>query len=1151
MNHANFIQLVNPFRPTINRKVGIAYPGTSIRRTLESKGLVKQGRLTAPFVVSINGKITVQAGWNYRIKDNDVIVVQHLPAGGQGSNPLQIVAMIALIVISYYVPGAAGLIGANAQFASAAIMIGGSMLLNMMFAQSAPGVASQTNGTASPTYTIAAQGNTARLLQPIPVLYGRQKCIPDYASAPYTEIQGSDQYLYQLFSLTQGECSIEQVLVGDSDISSYDGVQMEVVQPFAPVTLFPTNVQTSTEVASQQMYGPNSPSYTILGPFTVGDANTTTNFLAVDISIPSGLFTINDSGSIANASASYRFEYRPIDSNGNPTTPDFTLLVENTVQSASRDPIRITHKIAVPAGRYQVQGFRTNPQATDTRTSDAMFWDTLRAYLTAPTNYGNVTLVAIIMKATNQLSASASHQISIIATRKLKTWNPVDGWSATTVATTNPAWAAADILKNADYGRNLPDSTFNLQKLYTLSQTWNTRGDKFNYVFDTTQQLWTALQLCLKVGRTIPVYYAGLIEFIRNEPQAVPTAMFQPQNMTKGSFSTTYQFAEVDTPNYVTITFVNETTWLSDTVDCILPGDTPNIAATVDLPGCTNRDQAWREGITMAAQNKLQRRIINVTTELEGYLPQYNDLCQISHDVPQWGYSGRIEGLDVTSGIVTSSENFVFAQGQTHVIAFRKKNGSTDGPYTVIASPNGVLNQVQIVGKTQAQLAAIYISDGNHSEYTFYQFGPVGKAGLLAVAHSATPQGDGTVSLGFVNYDPNVFAAETGGIIPDPPPVSNLPQQPALPIIDRVTLEYTFAVGQQTIVATPANGAAYYEFQASPDGGATWIKFGTSTDPQMNVALNVGSWIIRVRGVGALAGPWTTITENVEATVLPLCTIGTLQTTSQVFGVRLDWTVSANNGGIATTVELWQGLSNDLGNAVKLVSLPTSVLTYQHSNDMQPGEVHWYFARVIDQAGRPGPWYNNGIGIQGKASDDTSLILDYLGGQIDETMLSQELQTKIDSGGGASTEITQINDKINAMILLKAQGVGAQGQPIIAGIGIGVESGASNIIMMAQTFSIQDNTNNASQKYPFIVTGGVVYMNTAFIQDATISFAKIVNNIQSSYVNGDGQPAWILDKGGAMNMYGTGSYGSTKMQLDSIALRIYNAGVERVTLGSL
>src|SRR3546814_5529668 len=68
------------------------------------------------------------------------------------------------------------------------------------------------------------------------------------------------------------------------------------------------------------------------------------------------------------------------------------------------------------------------------------------------------------------------------------------------------------------------------------------------------------------------MYYAGLIDFIRNEPKTLPTAIFGPQNMIAGTFNTQYIFPETDSPDHVVVKYVDENTWSESQVKCVLPG---------------------------------------------------------------------------------------------------------------------------------------------------------------------------------------------------------------------------------------------------------------------------------------------------------------------------------------------------------------------------------------------------------------------------------------------------------------------------------------------------------------------------------------------------------------------------------------------------
>lgn len=1094
--HATYVHLRDPFRPNINREVEPLVPGRRINQVLKQKGLIQNGRRVSPYVVMLNGKPVLQRQWKRRVRDTDVLLVSSLPRGGGGSNPLQIIAMVALIVISIWFPPAMGFVAGTWQAAaiSATIMVGGSMLLNMLFAPTTPSVSQTSRERASPTYTLAAQGNSARLMESIPVLYGRHRIYPDFASAPYTEVRGQDQYLYQLFCISQGSLDVEKIMIEDTDIDNYPEVEYEIVQPNQRVTLFPANVATSVNVDNLEMLGPNKPGSGYLGPFIINAAGTQCNAIGIDVALPNGAFFIDDRGNMQNVDIAYDFEYRQIDNSGNPIG-GWVSIASVSTSFGTNQPQRFNHKVAVTPGRYEVRGIRNSNQGTDTRTSDTLIWNTLRAYLEEPNDYGEVTLLAIVMKATNTLTSSNSRKINLIATRKLPKWDPVNGWSVTPTSTRNPAWAFADVLRNPVYGRNLPDSRVNIPELYRLAQVWDTRGDEFNGVFDTTSQLWEALAKIAKVGRAMPMYYAGLVDIIRNEPRSIPTAMFSPQNMISGSFSTIYQFAEVDTPDHVVIEYVDESTWMPATVKCVLPGDPETKPATIQLFGVTKRDQAWREGITMAAANKFQRRLITFSTELEGYLPRYGDLCQISHDVPAWGYSGRVKSLDRVSGRIETSEPIPFViGGGPHVIAFRRRDGSSDGPYPIIPDPLGFEN-AGVVDVDPEDLDQIYISNGIREELTLYQFGPMNRAGLAGQCMSASPDDSGRVQLMFVNYAPEIFVAETGGIIPNPPPVSNLPTPPTAPVVDWVRLEYTFIVGQQQIVASPANGAQYYEFEASPNAGASWIKFGTSANPVMPVALSPGNWRIRVRGVGLIAGAFTTKDVVVEASTLPLVAIGAFQTTSGIFSVILDWVLAPNNAGIAQSIEIWHGLNNQLGNASLLVALPPMVTTYTHG-DMGPGETHYYWIRVVDEAGRNGPFFNSALATVGESSSDAGKIIDQIGNNITESQLAQELLDTIETGGEAGVAVQALETALAAMYTVKTQ-LTVDGKTYVAGIGVGVENNSgivqSQVLVAADRFAVITPDIAGDAQFPFIVDSGIVYIKSAFIQAASISTAKIAD----------------------------------------------------------
>lgn len=881
---ATLIQITDPFRPQLGRQVAELRRRSRIMTLLRRRGLATVSaagvvRLVAPFFVLLNGRPLLQRDWRRCVEDGDMLAIVAVPKGGGGSNPLQIIAMIAVVVISIYAPYLApeawGMVGANGLTApgalmSAGVMMAGSLLVNALLpAPKANLGLGQQGDQASPTYGINAQGNSARLLGAIPVLYGRHKVVPDFASQPYTEYIGNEQYLYQLFVVTQGQASIEQVLIGESDISVYSEVQYEIIPPGGAVTLFPDNVETSTAVTGLELKAPNETATGYVGPFITNSAGTQLNYIGVDISLPNGLFYANNSGGLDARTVSFVAEAQWVADDGTPIGNWWQLGEESIVLATNSPQVRSYRWFVGNGSRAQVRMRRTNDKDMDSRAGNTLVWSGLRGYQPSRRVYGDVTMIATRIRATNNLNSQTARQLGVIATRMLPVWTG-SAWTAPQT-TRSPAWAFADIFRNAGYGRGLADARLNLVHLLELAATWGARGDHFDGVFDSAVTVWEAATSVARAGRALPMYYAGVIDLIRDAPQTVRKALFSPHNIVKGSWSADYVLHDFDTPDYVIIEYVDETTWQSMEVECALGGSPKLKPERVKLFGCTSRAQAWREGMYMAASHRDRRRFITFTTELEGHIPQYGDLVAVSHDVPAWGYSGVVLGYDPDAGVLSLSEPMTFDVGGSYQIALRRRDGSMDGPYAVTAGEDPT--DVVLAGLSAAQRDAIYVSDGATEEPTIFAFGPVDRVSLDCLVVSVSPKSDLEVEVTVVNAADSVHQAEASGDVPPPPNPSSLPGNGTAPVISSVGVRMLWQ-GMVSITATAARNALRYEFQLSRDEGASWLYLGDAAGPQLTVTVSPGAVRVRVRAVGAAApGPWAvwtgTITEVTYAPGLP------------------------------------------------------------------------------------------------------------------------------------------------------------------------------------------------------------------------------------------------------------------------------------------
>ncbi|HCS70032.1 MAG: host specificity factor TipJ family phage tail protein [Gammaproteobacteria bacterium] len=764
----------NPFYPERDREVRPVLSPASVRGWLIQQGIEEFDR---PTICLFNGQAVLRADWeNTFINDNDVVAFVTLPqggggGGGGGKNPLRTVLSIAVMVASFALGGPLGAamgISANAGAAlgigagvlqqaigGAIISLAGMALMNAVVPAPKPSVPSLSFGSLgappapSPTYSLSAQGNEARLGQPIPVLYGRHLIYPDLATQPYQEFVNNEQYLFQLHVIGQGEFDLEQVRIEDTPISSFEEVETEIVGPGGIVTLFETDVVTAPEVAGQELRSTGDGGDWI-GPFTANPAETKAGHIGIDVVFARGLYYANDSGGLDTRSAQWEVQARTIDDEGLPIG-DWLLLGTESYTASTNSALRISYKYVVSSGRYEVRMIRLDTIDTSSRAGHELRWGAVRSYLEGIPEFGNVTRLAVKMRATDNLSQRSSRMINCVVTRKLSIWTSETGWSSPE-PTRSIAWAFADACQGA-YGAGLAEARMDLQALTELDQTWSARGDTFDGVFDSTMTVWEALIRIARCGRAVPVLQGGVVRLFRDAQQTLPVAMFSPRNIVKGSFKIQYIMPGDDTADAVTVEFFNSRTWNPDEVTSSLPDSAAQKPAKVMLFGCTNEPQAKREGLYMAADNRYRRKLVSWQTELDGLIPTYGDLVAVTHDMPRWGQGGEVVSWDPETSILEVSEPLDWSEGVDHYIALRRRDGSPAGPFKVQANGDDmrslrILDALDFVPYT-----------GTAEERSHFAFGPGEAWSAKARVIAVRPRGE-LVEITAVGEDVRVHEAD-------------------------------------------------------------------------------------------------------------------------------------------------------------------------------------------------------------------------------------------------------------------------------------------------------------------------------------------------------------------------------------------------------
>lgn len=175
----------------------------------------------------------------------------------------------------------------------------------------------------------------------------------------------------------------------------------------------------------------------------------------------------------------------------------------------------------------------------------------------------------------------------------------------------------------------------------------------------------------------------------------------------------------------------------------------------------------------------------------------------------------------------------------------------------------------------------------------------------------------------------------------------------------------------------------------------------------------------------------------------------------------------------------------------------------------------------------------------------------------DSAMASQitTVQAQANANAAAVQTVAQsyadLNGRVSASYQIKTQ-ITTNGRTYIAGIGVGVDNTSgtveSQVLVAASRFAVLD-PNGSAVSSPFVIQGGQVFMNSAFIGTGWITNAMIGGVIQSTSVGANGQPRWSLDKNGVLTMNGANA-GSGYLTINDSTVMVYDGnGTLRVRMG--
>jgi len=662
------------------------HPLTLQGRTITRAAELQPGDTLAD-LLGRHGVSMAQPGWCVRIGGAEVpamlwsrtrphhgqLIEAHRVAG-DGDDIRGILRIVAVAVLAYFTMGAglgAGGLGGSlgySGFAAYAINVGafivGSMIINKVLPPPSlrtPGYGDRQTGA---TYSLQGARNQARHFEPLGLLMGQVRVAPDFAAQPYSWFWGEDQYQYVQLHAGLNVDTVTDLKVGATSLDAYDDVTVWRVG-FGDGSPEPTNWESVDTVAGALLDAPTAP-----GAWVVRTSSANTVQLQIDLGLQ--LYKMGDNGSPVFAGVFVDAEYRLLPAGA--WLPFSSYMTNFGISSHDTKPLRLTYSQPVAAGQYEVRMRKLTANASTNREANVIEWSTLKSYQADTADYIGRKTVGIKIKASGQLNGTLD-QVTWLATSKpTPVWN---GSAWVTEATSNPGALFLQFVRGYFEGGRLlwgmgkPDAQIDIEGLKAWMLHCEDQGYRFDYWFDRLASCGEVLDAIAAAGLASKSYHTGKLGVVFAAEGQPIEAVVTMGNIKRGTMRvdyatrTTAEELEVAWPE-------RDNSWLASTLRVLAPTvTTPRDTARLSPVGITTQAGALRQARWTMAQNLYGRKSVQWDMDLEHLRFRRWSLVALSHDLTQWGYSGRLHAVQDVAGVVTLTLDAEVPSGATPHVGLR------------------------------------------------------------------------------------------------------------------------------------------------------------------------------------------------------------------------------------------------------------------------------------------------------------------------------------------------------------------------------------------------------------------------------------------------------------------------------------------------
>jgi predicted phage tail protein len=324
-----------------------------------------------------------------------------------------------------------------------------------------------------------------------------------------------------------------------------------------------------------------------------------------------------------------------------------------TVQMSDRSRAAVRKSFMSPVleeAVYEIRIKRVLADDPGDYVSDTVYVSDINEIITDDVSYKHTALLGLKIQLTDQLNGPP--KVTYLSHgRYIRVW---DGLVWRYQASANPAWITLDMMTHSRYGGGMLDTRIDMDKWKEWAAHCDSEGLTFNGIIESQSNLWDAMQYVFRAGHA-QIVNMGTRYSVVIEKAEVAVQMFSVGNIIKGTFKQSW-LPVTERANEIEVSYFDKMdNYKKNSIKVYDPialtNGSPSRSANITLVGVDNKEQAHKEGVFQLNLNRYVLQTVEFGAPIEAIAATVGSVIYVQHDMPQWGYGGRIESLDSASAL--------------------------------------------------------------------------------------------------------------------------------------------------------------------------------------------------------------------------------------------------------------------------------------------------------------------------------------------------------------------------------------------------------------------------------------------------------------------------------------------------------------------